>query len=210
MTIKKLAIAFGMSGLLVAGCGGPKAEGGGGAKTANDENAPAPPSDEAIQKHQEKESAPPPPAAAGNAQARTLAKKIAADERADSDAAFAKWEAAKKAGTVAQSCKSLASDFDSVARGHKTLAAQAYFNAGTLLDQCGDEKGAEDKYKAALDANPANGFALNNLGEIYYRRGNPTTAKSWFEKAIQADPTHVASAYNNLAVLAYNQGKETG
>jgi tetratricopeptide (TPR) repeat protein len=208
--LKKLAVAFGVSGLLVAGCGGPKAEGGGGAKTANDENAPPPPSDEEIQKHQQKESAPPPPAAAGNPQTRAAAKKIAASQRADFDAAFAKWEAAKKAGTLTQSCKSLASDFDSVARSQKELASQAWFNAGTLLDQCGDEKGAEDKYKAALDANPANGFALNNLGEIYFRRGNPTTAKSWFEKAIQADPTHVASAYNNLAVLAYNQAKETG
>src|SRR5262249_22493152 len=137
-------------------------------------------------------------------------QKAAADARADFDAVFAKWEASKKAGTVMTDCKSLASAFESVAHSHKEMAAQSLVNAGTLLDQCGDEKGAEDKYKAALEANPANGFALNNLGELYYRRGNPTMAKSWFERAIQADPTHVASAYNNLAVLLYTQAKQTG
>jgi tetratricopeptide (TPR) repeat protein len=198
-------------GLAVAGCAGPKAEGGGGGtpKTAHEETAPPPPSGEEVAKHQqkEKEAAPPPPV---TVQQMAAQKKAAENERADFDAAFAKWEASKKAGTVGTDCKSLASAFESVAHSHKSLAAQALFNAGTLLDQCGDEKGAEDKYKAALEANPGNGFALNNLGEIYYRRGNPTTAKSWFERAIQADPTHVASAYNNLAVLLYTQAKETG
>jgi tetratricopeptide (TPR) repeat protein len=196
-------------GLFLAGCAGPKAESGGEAKTAANESAPAPPSDEAIKKAQQQQSPAAPPSGGAPAAAAPVAK-IAADDRADFDAAFAKWEAAKKAGKLMEECKSLSSAFESVARSHKSLAAQAYFNAGTLLADCGDEKGAEDKYKAALDANPANGFALNNLGEIYFRRGNPQTAKSWFEKAIQADPTHVGSAYNNLAVLLYNQAKESG
>ena len=90
--MKTLVMVSGLA-LAVAGCGGPKAEGGGGPKTAANENAPAPPSDEQIQKSQEKEpdQAPPPNA---NPAAKAAAKKIAADERADFDAAFAKWEAA--------------------------------------------------------------------------------------------------------------------
>src|SRR5437660_619779 len=148
--MKTLVMVSGLA-LAVAGCGGAKAEGGGEPKTAANENAPPPPSDEKIQQHQKEEAAEAPPA--GNPQAKQAAKKIAADERADFDAAFAKWEAAKKAGTAQQDCKSLASAFESVARGHKTLASQALFNAGTLLDQCGDEKGAEDQYKQALEAN---------------------------------------------------------
>ena len=35
---------------------------------------------------------------------------------------------------------------------------------------------------------------MNNLGEITIKQGNPATAKSWFEKAIAADPTHDAPA----------------
>ena len=195
------AVVLGLS-LGLAGCGGPSAEkkGGGartGANAANEENAPPPPSDEEIQKHQA-------------AQPAAAVKKVSADERSDFDAVVARWEADKKNNTVATDCKSLASSFEGVARSHKMLAAQALFNAGTLLDQCGDEKGAEDRYKSALDANPAYGPALSNLGELYYRRGNPTTAKMWFEKAIQADPTHIAPAYNNLAVILYNQARETG
>src|SRR4051812_19203954 len=129
--MKTLVMVWGLA-LAVAGCGGGKAEGGGEPKTAANENAPAPPSDEDIQKHQQNAATPPP---SNGGPTHAAAQKIAADERADFDAAFAKWEAAKKAGTVMQDCKSLASSFESVARGHKTLAAQAYFNAGTLLDQ---------------------------------------------------------------------------
>jgi tetratricopeptide (TPR) repeat protein len=208
MNVMGLGLSLSL-GLGVVGCGGPKAEGGGEAKTAKDENAPPPPSDEDIQKGKQQETAPKPPPGQTQAQAKAAAK-VAADERSGFDGCVTKWDASKKAGTVMNDCRSLASCFESEGRSHKGLASQAYFNAGTLLDQCGDEKGAEDKYKAALDTNPANGFALNNLGEIYYRRGNPATAKSWFEKAIQADPTHVASAYNNLAVLIYNQALQTG
>jgi tetratricopeptide (TPR) repeat protein len=191
-------------GLALAGCGGPQAEskkgsGGGGGRTAADENAPPPPSDEKIQEHQEQQKAQP-------------VKKVSANVRADFDAAVARWEAGKKNNTLNSDCRSLASEFDGVARSHKELAAQAFFNAGTLLDLCGDDKGAEDKYKASLDANPGYGFALNNLGEIYYRRGNPTTAKMWFDKAVNtADAKdRPAAAYNNLAVILYNQYKESG
>ena len=194
-------VALGLS-LAVAGCGGPKAEqkSGGGGRTAADENAPPPPSDEKIQKHNEEQQAQPP-----------AAKKVSANDRAEFDAAVVRWEAAKKANTVVTDCRSLSGAFDSVGRSHNALAAQAYFNAGTLLEQCGDDKGAEDKYKAALDINPAYGFALNNLGEIYFRRGNPTTARMWFDKAIQADPRErPAAAYNNLAVILYNQFKDSG
>ena len=184
-------------GLALVGCGGPKSEEKAQPRTAADENAPPPPSDEAIEKHNEETKAAP-------------VKKVSANVRADFDAAVAKWEAAKKAGTVATDCRSLAGGLRASGRSHKELAAQALFNAGTLLDQCGDDKAAEDKYKAALDMNPAYAPALSNLGELYFRRNNPVTARMWFEKAIQADPTHIAPAYNNLAVILYNQAKESG
>ncbi len=88
------------------------------------------------------------------------------------------------------------------------MAAQAYFNAGTILDGCGDEKGAIEQYQAALANNPKFGWALNNLGEIAYRHGNVAEARAKFEAAIAADPTHVASAYNNLAVILFQDGRD--
>ncbi len=61
-----------------------------------------------------------------------------------------------------------------------------------------------------MAANPGYSPALNNLGELYYKQNNPATAKSWFEKAIQADPRGNAPAYNNLAAILYQQGKQSG
>lgn len=193
---------MGIAGLMfgLAACGGPTAakRGDGESKTAADENAPAPPDDEAIKKHQEAEQAAP-------------KKKLSVDERQDFDAAVARWEAAKKAGPIGQSdCRTLSNAFESVASSHKTVAAQAHFNAGTILDGCGLGKEAEAEYKNSLDINPAYGPSLNNLGELYYRQGNPTTARMWFEKGIAADPTKNAPAYTNLGVLLYQQARESG
>src|SRR5690349_13241230 len=108
--VMKNLMGLGLSlslGLGVVGCGGPKAEGGGGAKTAKDENAPPPPSDEDIEKGKQ-ESAPKPPPGGSPTQAKQ-AQKVAADERAGFDACVTKWEASKKAGTVMNDCRSLAS-----------------------------------------------------------------------------------------------------
>ena len=199
MKVLPLALA------IAAGCaGGEKKE----ARTADDEAAPAPPSDEKIQaaktqqaataKEEEKAALPPSGAA-------PKVKKVAASDRAEFDAAVKKWEEAKKNGLTKAEAKSLASKFSSIAGSKPEVAAQAHFNAGTLLDGAGEQKDAEAEYQAALSSNPAYGPALNNLGEIYYRTGSPQRAREWFEKAINADPTHNAPAYNNLALMLFQE-----
>ncbi len=161
---------------------------------ARAETAPRPPSDE-----------------------ETKTKKVAADEKAKKAstgernefiAVVEKYEAAKKGppGIPAGDC-SWAKKFSSFGGG--PFAAQAHFNMGTILEGCGNLKEAESKYNEALKANPGYGPALTNLGHIYFKQGNVATAKQWFEKAIAADPTHNAAAYNNLAVIIYNNAKET-
>src|SRR5258706_9712301 len=155
---------------IVAGCAGTQKGGTGEeVKTAVNETAPPPPSTEAIKKHAEQAQKAPAP-------------KVSADEQADFDGAMKRWEAAKKAGTMSTDCRGIAGAFGSVAASHKNLAAQAHFNSGTVLDSCGATKEAEQEYQAALAANPAYGPALGNLGEMYYRQGNPKSAKEWFEK----------------------------
>jgi tetratricopeptide (TPR) repeat protein len=193
--------------LCFAACGG-----GAGEKketrTAKDEAAPPPPSDEQIQEAQEKKKAETEKKSETEAEVPVAQKKkIAASERADFDAAVAKWQEAKKAGPITRdAAKSMASKFSSLASQHPTVAAQAHFNAGTLLEFAGDQKGAEGQYNDALAANPAYGPALNNLGEIYYRTGSPQRAREWFEKAIKVDPTGSASAYANLGLMLYQDG----
>ena len=92
----------------------------------------------------------------------------------------------------------------------RCCAAQAHFNAGTVLESCGYDKDAESEYHEALAANPAYGPAMANIGELYYKQNNPTTAKSWFEKAIDADAAHAGAAFANLGAIEYQQGRQTG
>jgi tetratricopeptide (TPR) repeat protein len=205
--MKRVLVAF---LLVTAGCAGGSGEKK-EARTADDEKAPPPPSDEKIQeakaKQEEKK-----PANQPTADAQLKAKKAAVVDRAEFDATVKKWEDAKKDkdGLTKAEAKSLGSKFASLASSHPDLAAQAHFNAGTLYDQAGDAKEAESEYNAALGANPAYGPALNNLGEIYYRTGSPQRAREWFEKAIKADPSGTSSAYTNLALLIFQEAKDSG
>lgn len=186
---------------LAAGCATTKGEEVEG-KTAVDEKAPPPPSQEAIQKAKEERESKPAP----------VNDKVKAQQaRVEFDATVKKWQDLKKANQLSKrEAKSLASKFSSLADSNPELAAAGHFNSGTLSDFAGDEKDAESEYQAAIRANPAYGPALANLGEIYYRTGSPLRAKEWFEKAIAADPTSNAAAYNNLALILYNEAKETG
>ena len=201
-TIETMLLALALVSVGCAGGSGEKKE----SKTAADEAAPPPPSDEKIQAA--KQQAEIQQQAKPKALTKEEKKKKALD-RADFDAAVAKWEAAKKEGKMkAEVARDLAGKFKSIASSHPDVAAQAHYNAGVLLDQSGDAKGAEGEFNEALGANPAYGPAIASLGEVYYRSGSPQRAKEWFEKAINADPTHVASAYNNLALILFQEAKD--
>ncbi len=169
--------------------------------SANKETAPKPPSNDQIQQQKQKEAA---------QQKAPEKPKLSASAKAEFDAAVKAWETAKaaKTGINPADCKSLAGKFSSIRE--PMLVAQAHFNAGTILEGCGYDKDAEGEYQAALQANAGYAPALANLGELYYKQNNPTTAKSWFEKAIEADPTHASTAYANLGAILYQQGKQTG
>jgi Tfp pilus assembly protein PilF len=194
-----LALVFAAS--TVAGCattGQPVSKNDEDEVAAKNETAPKPPSDDKIQqaKAQQKPKADQP--------------KISASAKAEFDAAVKKWEAAQKikGGMTPGDCKGLAANFSRISEPN--LAAQAHFNAGTILEGCGYDKDAESEYHAALSANPAYGPAMANLGGLYYKQNNPATAKSWFEKAVDADPAHAGAAFANLGAIEYMQGKATG
>ncbi len=191
----------------VAACGGDKketqnaatvkrTERASGPAPLKRETAPKPPSDEEVK--------------ASQAAAQERVKKASSNDRKEFVEVVNKYETAKKqpGGIPASDCSSWSRKFLSYGTG--AFAAQAHFNAGTILESCGQTKDAESEYNEALKANPGYGPALSNLGNLYYKQGNIQTARQWFEKAIAADPTHNAPAYNNLAVIIYNQARETG
>jgi tetratricopeptide (TPR) repeat protein len=168
-----------------------------GPKALKNETAPKPPSDDEMKA---KQSA-----------ASDKAKKASLSERTNFAALVEQYETAKKGppGIPAGDC-SWARKFTSQFGGGP-FAAQAHFNAGTILEGCGDVKGAEGEYNESLKANPGYGPALTNLGNLYYKQGNIQTAKQWFEKVVAAEASmQTAAAYNNLALITYNQARETG
>jgi tetratricopeptide (TPR) repeat protein len=209
-TLTKLALAS----LLVAACGGEKKEtetaasekkrenantqrNSGGYVANKNENAPKPPSDDEVKAKQ--------------AAADDKAKKASANERADFQKLVDTYEEAKKKppGIPADDC-SWARKFTS-SFGGGAFAAQAHFNAGTILEGCGKVKDAEGEYNEALKANPGYGPALTNLGSLYLKQGNVQTAKQWFDKVIKSKASEqTAAAYNNLALIDYNQARDSG
>lgn len=211
----------------LAGCGGTKASGG-GSQTANSEKKKMTPAQQAASDDDNandngegkpapksgKPAAPPPDDAAiakAKAEQAAAAKEGASEkDRAKYDAAVKKYEAAKAAGPITSAnCKGLADAFQSVGSS-KTLGADAHFSAGVILDNCGMRQDAEAEYKTALQINPAHAGALNNIGEGYFRKGDRSGAKTWFDKAVQADPTHASSGYANQGLLLYLEAKEKG
>src|SRR5579862_6016789 len=142
------------------------------------------------------------------AQKAAPVKRVAASARKSFDAAFDKWEAAKKAGPIGQKqCSSLAEAFSDAAK-ERDVAAQAHFNAGSILEDCGQDKEAEDEYRQALAVNSKFAPAIANLGELAYKRKDLAGARAKFEEAINADPRGAASAYNNLAVLLFQEARD--
>jgi type IV pilus assembly protein PilF len=79
-----------------------------------------------------------------------------------------------------------------------------YISLGDYLQKNGQEDYAVSLYEKALEIDPSNLAALNNLG-YYYREKNPLLAEDYFRKALRVDPSYNA-ARNNLALLYHYLG----
>ena len=80
------------------------------------------------------------------------------------------------------------------ARGHLAYAS--------FLNNIGDEDAAKLQNEKALQLDPKNPAAWNNLGNYYGEYGPITNAFAYFAKAIEMDP-HESVYYQNLAVTVY-------
>lgn len=79
-------------------------------------------------------------------------------------------------------------------------------HGGTVAYAQGEYRTALDRYRQAIERDPHDADALNNLGQVLTRTGNPTEAIPYLEHAIQLYPT-VWSYRFNLA-HAYGQSAD--
>jgi tetratricopeptide (TPR) repeat protein len=177
----KTTLLIAAAALLAGGCGGQKTQ----PKTAGDVTAGA--EQGAL------------PGAAPVKPKRVVSKEA----KVDFKEVVKEYEAAKKSGINESNCASLAEDFAEVYEDHPKLP-EAKFNEGVLWEKCGQPRKAEKVYQALLSRHPKFGPALNNLGQLYFDRGNVNTALSYFNKAA-AQKT--SEAYSNLAVIQRNRAK---
>ena len=139
--------------------------------------------------------APPPPGGASKTIDRTVTRAV----EKDFAAAVANYNSKAKSGWNEQSCRDASDEFKSIVSSNSKMI-EARYNSGLSLQNCGMNKAAEGEYQAALKINPGHAESLSNLGEIYFRGGNESRAKQYWEKAVSADGKIVA-ARNNLAWL---------
>jgi Flp pilus assembly protein TadD, contains TPR repeats len=86
---------------------------------------------------------------------------------------------------------------DTFAAAHPSVSADVLCWLGILLDDAGDYKGAETRYRAALAINPRSDTVHNNLGYNLLQQDRKAEAAVEFRKALQIAPQSQV-ARNNL------------
>lgn len=147
----------------------------------------------------------PPPPPDGKQVAAQPQRKVSKEAKVDFKDAIKAYEAAKKSGGITKAnCSSLAAEFADVYASHPKIP-EAKFNEGRIYEACGRVRDAERIYQAVVQRHPNFGPALNNLGQIYFSRGQLSTAIQYFQKAAAVKNS---DAYSNLAVIQRNAAKD--
>jgi tetratricopeptide (TPR) repeat protein len=128
--------------------------------------------------------------------------KATAEAKKDFASVAERYAAAKARGPLAKGdCEAFAKDFTKVFKDHGKQMTVAYFNAGAVWDECGDTQKAEETYIAVTKAVPKYDLSYNNLGVIYWNRGQESKALEYFEKAEAANIASRAPRNNLAAAL---------
>jgi len=116
-----------------------------------------------------------------------------------------KYESAKADGTISKDeCANLASEFHKVYKKHGKQMSVAFFNAGAMWEECGEDTKAEEVYLALVKAQPKYDLSYNNLGVLNWKRGEASAALRYFKKAVEVNPKTRAPR-NNLAAALRNK-----
>jgi tetratricopeptide (TPR) repeat protein len=113
-----------------------------------------------------------------------------------------RYQDAKAKGPLGKhACKQLGDDFLALYEEHGRSLAIAKFDAAAVAQQCGDLDLATKIYEDLVHAVPSQALAHNNLGVIYWERGQEGKALEAFTRAVQADPQSTAPRNNLAAAL---------
>ena len=88
------------------------------------------------------------------------------------------------------------------------LMPETHYNHGCALHNAGDIEGALAAYMRAIDLNPNNVLAQNNVGAIYQKRGRFSEDIQAYCIALTVKPD-VAETLNNLGFCYNNLGRRT-
>lgn len=128
--------------------------------------------------------------------------KATAEAKKDFADVAERYAKAKAAGSLSKGqCEELARDFTKVYKDHGKQMTVAYFNAGAVWDECGETQKAEETYIAVTKAVPKYDLSYNNLGVIYWNRGDENKALDYFKKAVDANIATRAPRNNLAAAL---------
>ena len=128
--------------------------------------------------------------------------KATAEAKKDFSDVAARYAKAKASGTLSKGqCEEFSKDFEKVFKEHGKQMTVAYFNAGAVWDECGDSQKAEEVYLAVTKASPKYDLSYNNLGVIYWNRGQESKALEYFQKAEEANIASKAPRNNLAAAL---------
>jgi len=131
--------------------------------------------------------------------------KASAEAKEDFAKAVATYKSAKADGKVSGGeCDKAAGAFTKVYKTHGKQMAVAQFNAGAVWHECGDSEKAEKIYREVMAANPKYDLPYNNLGVIYWKKGQDSKALDMFRKGVNANKRQAKAARNNVAGLARN------
>ncbi|MEZ4452378.1 MAG: tetratricopeptide repeat protein [Nannocystaceae bacterium] len=135
------------------------------------------------------------------------AKAASVEAKADFQKVVDRYKSAKgKGGSLSDSdCDSIAADFSRVYKSHGAQMALAEFNAGVVLDECGKLDKAEQVYSGLIRSAPKFDLAYNNLGVIYWKKGQIDKALDMFKKGVEANKLQARAARNNVAGLERNK-----
>ncbi|MBK8260925.1 MAG: tetratricopeptide repeat protein [Nannocystis sp.] len=128
------------------------------------------------------------------------------EAKADFQKAVGKYNAAKADGSLSDAeCEAVAAEFNRVYKAHGNQMALAEFNAGAVWDECGKTDKSEAIYNNLIRNVPKFDLAYNNLGVIYWKKGQNDKALELFNKGVEANKLQARAARNNVAGLTRNR-----
>ena len=128
------------------------------------------------------------------------------EAKADFEKAVKAYLAAKSDGKLSgDECEKASGEFARVYKTHGIQMAISQFNAGVVWEECGQPDKAEPIYSGLISSAPKFDLAYNNLGVIFWKKGQDSKALDMFKRGVEANKLSARAARNNVAGLMRNQ-----